>query len=94
MIRIEIKENGIEMEASGDPARLLVEFTTIIEQFNKKGILDEYLYDVCWKMATLTNKEKTDFMKEELQVCKNKVDKELNEVAEQLVDLIKKIEED
>ena len=93
MIRVECKENGMEMEASGDKARLLVEFTAIIEQFNKRGILDEHLYDVCWKMATLKDKEKTDFMKEELQGCKNKVDKELDEVVEQLENLMKRIEE-
>lgn len=94
MIKVEIEENGMQMEVSGDGARLLTEFTAIIEQFNKRGILDEHLYDVCWKMATLTNKEKTDYMKEELQGCKNKVDKELNEVVEQLEDLMKRIKED
>ena len=94
MIKIEMTENGIMMEANGDGGRLLTEFSAIIEQFNKRGLLDKNMYEVCWKLATSTSEEKIDFMREELKKHENKANKELDEVLEQLKVLLNEIKED
>lgn len=98
MIKVEIDSEGMKMEVSGEAARLLTEFTAIIEQFHKRGILNEDIYGVCWKMATLTGEEKKDFngntIKNTITEMTEKNSNRKDDLIDELENIIKSIKED